>query len=116
MFGSERGRILTANTPNAAVFRSVSPRHLLAQLLIRHINRMLDELAVEINDIERTVWPGRQVDRMEPVVGRGQELFFCFLLTSTRDKRRTGLLQLAPSDEVRQRLADEGIAGIRRPH
>ena len=96
------------------MFGPVSPMHLGPQLFIGHIQRVLDELAIKIHDVQRAIRSGGEIDRVEPIVGRGKKLAVCLVVAPTRDKCRAGLLQLAPSYEVGERFANECIAGVRR--
>ena len=71
---------------------------------------MLDQLAVHVDDVERPVRTGRQVDRTEGRVGGGQEL--SALLDPPGDEGAARRLERAAMHQVRQRLAHEGIAAI----
>ena len=73
---------------------------------------MLDQLAVHVDDVECPVRTVRQVDRPEGRVGGRQEL--AALLGPARDEGHSGRLEHAAVNQVRQRLADEGVAVVGR--
>ena len=80
---------------------------------LRHELGMLDQLAVHVDDVERPVRTGRQVDRPECRIGRGQEL--PSLLDSPGDERHAGRFEHAAVHQVCQRLAHERVAVVDAP-
>ena len=74
--------------------------------------RVLDRLAVHVEDQQRAVGRVGEVDRPEPVVGRGQELDL--RVGPRREVTRAVDRQDLAVDEVAADVADEGVAAVFR--
>jgi hypothetical protein len=98
-----------ANTPEAAVVGAGAPRNFAARRAT-HPLRVLNELAVEIDDVERAIRAGREVHGMKPGISRSQKLLLA--LAAPRDERNAIRLQHTAMHEVQQRFAHESVTAI----
>src|SRR5436309_11235657 len=87
-----------------------SPRHFCAHTFRMHEIRVLDEPAIEIDDVKAAIWSRRQKDGMKPRIGRGQKLPALF--GSLRDEGNSARHEHAAMHEVQQRFTDERVAAI----
>src|SRR6185503_7812606 len=85
------------------------PRHLVAKIC-RHPTRVLDELAIKIDHVERSIRTGSEVNRMEPWIGGSEEFFV--LLAALGDECGTVRQEDPPMHQVAECFADKGIALI----
>src|SRR5687768_1220627 len=82
-----------SHPPNAAMLRAGAPRVLVAKLF-RNIAGMLNPLAIEIHDVERSVRASGEINRVKPRVGGGQK--FLPLFDSPGNKAGPGRFENAP--------------------
>jgi hypothetical protein len=69
---------------------------------------VLDDAAVQIDDVQRSVRPIQAMDRPKALVGRGQELGL--LVGVVRSELPLDLVEDIAADEIAGGLADEGVA------
>ena len=94
------------NTPQVTTAGEVGP---LAHF-DRKIVRMLDGLAIHVANIECAVRAGREKHGTKPVVGRGQKL--AAFVRHARSEGRPDRRQLVAMNQIRRRIASEGVAAI----
>ena len=73
--------------------------------------RMLDQLAIHVDDVECSIGTGGQVDRAKCRIGRGEELSALF--DSAGDEGHARGFENSAVHQVCERLAHEGVAVIR---
>src|SRR6185369_12722767 len=104
-----RHPVLGTNPPDTAVLCADSPIDFISHLL-RHIARVIDELAVEIRHVKRAIRTGGEIDRMKPGIGGSEELLAFFAATGLIGR---ALGHEDPTvNEISQRFADEEVAPI----
>ncbi len=106
--------VLRRDPPEAPVGFAFAPVDFVNQLGGDPV-RVLDNLAVKIDDVKRAIGPVGEKDRMKPAIGGGEELTIGLAGKTAGNKLRAVRVEPAAGDEVLRRLATEGIAGVDKP-